>query len=125
MPGFIIRLLITAAGLWLAAAIVPGMEINSAGTLFLAAILLGLVNAIIRPIVFVLTLPFSIITLGFFILVINAAMLGLVAAMLDDFALSGFLSALMGSIIVGLVSWWASWYIGPDGKFEVLIINKR
>jgi putative membrane protein len=121
MSGFLIRLLITALGLWVAQAIVPGMEIQGVGTLLLAALLLGIVNAFVRPLIVLLTLPITVVSLGLFLLVVNAAMLGLVAAMLDGFVIRGFFSALLGSIVVSITSWIASWYIGPSGRFEVIV----
>ncbi len=125
MAGIIVRTLIIALGLGLANVLVPGVRIEGAVTLVVAALLLGLVNAVVRPLVVLLTLPLTIVTLGIFLLVINAAMFGLVAAMLGDFAVSGFFSALFGAIIVSLTSMLASWYIGPDGRYEVLIIEHR
>jgi putative membrane protein len=125
MRGLIIRLLITAFGLWVASALVPGMRITGVGTLLWAAFLLGLVNAVVRPLVVLLTLPLTIISLGIFLLVVNGAMLGLVAALLDGFHLSGLLSAILGSVIVSLMSWIASWYIGPRGDMEVMVTRQR
>jgi len=125
MRGFLVRMLITASGLWLAAAIVPGVEISGVGTLLLAALLLGIVNAVIRPIVILLTLPITIVTLGIFLLVVNAAMFGLVASLLDSFQVAGLFSAVFGSVIVSLTGGLASWYIGPDGRYEVIIIERR
>lgn len=125
MTGILVRTLIIALGLGLATALIPGVTISGAGTLLVAALLLGLVNAFIRPLLVVLTLPLTLLTLGLFLLVINAAMFGLVAAMLDDFQVDGFFSALFGALIVGLTSTLASWYIGPDGRYEVLIIERR
>ncbi len=111
-------------GLLLASAIVPGVQIAGTGSVILAAILLAVVNAIVRPIAFVMTMPITIITLGLFLLVINAAMFGLVAAMLDNFTVAGFWSAVLGALIVSITSTIASWYIGPDGKIEILVIRK-
>jgi len=125
MAGIIVRTLIIALGLGLATALLPGVQIDGAGTLLVAALLLGLVNAIIRPLLILLTLPLTLLTLGLFLLVINAGMFGLVAAMLDDFHVAGFFSALFGALIVSLTSTLASWYIGPDGRYEVLIIDRR
>jgi putative membrane protein len=125
MAGFLLRMLISAFALWIASAIVPGMEIHGTGTLLAAAVLLGLVNAVVRPLALLLTLPFTVLTLGLFILVVNAAMLGLVAAMLDGFTLSGFGAALLGSIVTSLVGWATSWTIGPSGRYEVLVIERR
>jgi putative membrane protein len=85
MAGFLVRTLITALGLWLADAILPGIDIETPGTLILAALLMGLVNALVRPIAIVLTFPITMVTLGLFLLVINAAMFGLVAAFLEGF----------------------------------------
>lgn len=124
MIGFLLRMAISALSLWLASAIVPGMDIHGVGTLILAALLLGIVNAIVRPILVLLTLPATLLTLGLFLLVINAAMLGLVAALLDDFTLSGFWAALFGSIVVSLTSAFASQYIGPKGKVEIFAASR-
>jgi putative membrane protein len=110
-------------GLYLASVIVPGVTIGGTGSLILAAFLLGLVNGFIRPIAFVLTLPLTIVTLGLFMFVLNAAMFGLVAAMLDNFSVAGFWSALFGAIIVSITSTIASWYIGPNGRYEVYVIR--
>lgn len=125
MAGIIVRTLIIALGLGLATVIVPGVAIDGSGTLLIAALLLGLVNAIIRPLVFLLTLPITVVTLGLFLLVINAGMFGLVAAMLDDFHVNGFWSALFGAVIVSLTSMLASWFIGPQGRYEVMIVEHR
>ena len=125
MQGIILRTLITMLGLFLASTIVPGVTLRGTGSFILAAILLGLVNAIVRPIAFILTLPLTIVTLGLFLFVLNAAMFGLVAAMLENFVVGGFWSALFGALIVSITSTIASWYIGPDGKYEVFVIRRR
>jgi putative membrane protein len=125
MAGFFVRTLITAIGLWLAGAIIPGIDIETPGTLILAALLMGLVNALVRPIAILLTFPITVVTVGLFLLVINAAMFGLVAAMLDGFHVSGFFSALFGWLIVSMTAIVASWFIGPNGRYEVLIIENR
>jgi putative membrane protein len=124
MYGLLVRLLINALGLWLASVLVPGIEIHGAGTLLAAALLLGIVNAFVRPVIVLLTLPFTVLTLGFFLLVVNAAMLAIVAVMLDGFVLHGFFSALVGSLIVSLTSWIAAWYIGPSGRVEILVVRR-
>lgn len=121
MTGFILRGLSAALGLWLATALVDGIYIDSAATLIVAGLLLGLVNAVIRPLALILTLPFLILTLGLFLLVVNAAMLGLVAALLPGFHIADFWSALWGAVIVSLTAWMASWFIGPKGKVEVIV----
>jgi len=111
-------------GLYLASVLITGVQIEGTGTFILAALLLGLVNGFIRPVAFLMTLPLTIVTLGLFVLVLNAAMFGLVAAMLDDFTVAGFGSAIFGALIVGITSTIASWYIGPKGQVEILVIRR-
>ncbi len=125
MQGILIRTLISMLGLFLASRLIPGVWIEGTGNFILAAVLLGLVNAIVRPLVFLMTLPLTIVTLGLFIFVLNAAMFGLVAAMLDGFQVAGFWSALFGAVIVSITSTVASWYIGPDGRYEVFVVRRR
>ncbi len=124
MQGFFLRTLITILGLLLASAIIPGVSINGTGSVILAAILLGLVNGFVRPVAFLLTLPITILTLGLFLFVLNAAMFGLVAALLDNFVVSGFWAAIFGSLVVSITSTVASWYIGPDGRIDVIVVRR-
>jgi len=121
MIGFLLRAAIVALGLWLATLWVRGVYIDSPSTLLLAGILLGVVNSIIRPIAILLTLPMTIVTLGFFLLVINTGMVALVAWMLPGMHLVGFGSAFWASVIVSLTSMVGSWFIGPKGRFEVIV----
>ena len=124
MRGIVLRTLIIMLGLALASAIIPGVEIMGTGSLIIAALLLGFVNAIVRPVAFLLTLPLTIVTMGLFLFVLNAAMFGLVASMLGDFHVAGFWSALFGAIIVSVTSTVASWYIGPDGRYDVYVLRR-
>ena len=125
MQGILVRTLIIMLGLFLADRLVPGVWINGTFNFLLAALLLALVNAIVRPLLLILTLPMTIITLALFIFILNAAMFGLVAAMLDNFQVAGFWSALFGAIVVSITSTVASWYIGPKGRYEVLVVRRR
>ena len=118
MKGFFFRLAITALGLWAAATIVPGVRIDGWGNLLVAALLLGIVNAVIRPIILILTLPLTVLTLGLFILVVNGISLALVAWLMPGFTLAGFGAAILGSIVVGLTSWFASAFVGGSGRIE-------
>jgi putative membrane protein len=120
MAGFILRGLVAALGLWAATAILSGITINSAMTLVIAGLLLGLVNAIVRPFALLLSLPALVLTLGLFLLVVNAAMLGLVALMLPGFKIAGFWTAVGAALIVSIVSWIGSWFIGSKGRVEVI-----
>ena len=119
MRGFFARVLITAFGLWIADVLLTGVRFDGAGPLFLAAFLLGLVNAFIRPVVILLTLPFTLLTLGLFLFVINGAMLLLVARLMGAFHLEGLGTAIMASVIVGLTGWIANGFVGDKGRVEV------
>ena len=125
MTGIILRTLIAMLGLYLASALLSGVQIVGTGSVIIAALLLALANAFVRPVAILLTLSLTIVTLGLFLLVINAAMFGLVAAMLDGFSVAGFWSALFGALIVSITSTIASWYIGPDGRYEVFVIRRK
>ena len=122
MQGFVVRLALNVLGLWLATAIVPGLRIEGVASFFVAGLLLGIVNAVVRPVVVLLTLPFTVLTLGLFILVINAAMLGLVSWLVKGFDLDGFGAAFLGAIVVGLTGWLGSSFIGPRGRVERMVI---
>lgn len=125
MIGFVLRLLVVAFGLWLASELVPGIEVKGLWTLLGAALLLGIVNAVVRPLLVILTLPITVLTLGLFLLVVNAAMLGLVAWMFDDFTIAGFWPAVLGSMVVSAVGWFASYFIGPRGRIELIVVRHR
>ncbi|WP_298425899.1 phage holin family protein [Rhodoblastus sp.] len=123
MIGFLLRAAIVALGLWVASRIVPGIAFNSPETLLVAAVLLGIVNAIVRPILILFTLPITVLTLGLFLLVVNGLMIELVAHLLDGFIVEGFGAAILTSLVVSLVSWVVSWSIGPGG-YEIMIVRR-
>ncbi len=125
MLGFFARVLITAAGLWIASELITSIRFETSSTLLLAALLLGVVNAVVRPVVVVLTIPITIVTLGLFLVVINAAMLKIVAAILPGFSVGGFWPAMLGAMIVSLTSCVASWCIGPRGRYEILVVRRE
>ncbi|HMB72560.1 MAG TPA: phage holin family protein [Gammaproteobacteria bacterium] len=125
MKAFFIRLLICAGGIAAAAWIVPGVAITGPGTLLLAALLMGLINAFVRPVAVLLTLPATIVTLGVFLLVVNAALFGLVAWLLEGFVVTGFWPALFGWLIVWFVSWLASAFVGPRGSYGIYVAERR
>ncbi len=125
MLGIILRTLIIALGIWLADYLVPGVSARSTGALIWAAIALGLINAFVRPVLVLLTLPFTIVTLGLFLLFLNAGMLNLAGWLVDGFDVVGFWSAVFGAIVISLVSAICSKFIGPKGRYEVLVIQRR
>ncbi len=102
---FLLRVVLNAAALLVAAWLVPGVQITGLGAAIVAGLLLGVVNALVRPILLLLTLPFTLLTLGLFIFVVNAICFALTAALVPGFRISGFFAALVGSIVVSIVSW--------------------
>jgi len=124
MRGFLIRAAVVALGLWLASQIVPGVEIRSTGSLIAAAILLGIINAFVRPILVILTLPITLLTLGLFLLVINGLMIELVSHFLSGFVVVGLWPAILASLVVAITSWAMSSFIGPQGRIEVVTVRQ-
>jgi len=102
---FLVRLLLNALAIALAASLVPGVILTGPGPALVAGVILGFVNAIVRPILLLLTLPFTLLTLGLFIFVVNAICFALTAALVPGFDLSGFWAAFFGALIVSIVSW--------------------
>lgn len=125
MRGILLRWAISALGLWLADQVLEGLAFDAPKDLVAAALLLGIVNAVVRPLAVFFTLPFTLVTLGFFLLVVNAAMLGLVAWLLGGFHVAGFWSALAGWLIVSITSWVASGFIGERGGMQVIVARGR
>jgi len=123
MPGFLARILITAFGLWVADVALKGVWFDGWQALIVAALLLGIVNAFIRPIVVILTFPLTFMTLGLFLLVINGAMLLVVDRVMDTMHVEGLWTAIIASVIVGLTSWFASAFVGKR-KIEVKRVDR-
>ena len=120
MKGFILRAAISALGLWVASRLLDGLHFESTVKLAIAAMLLGIVNAFVRPLAFILTLPITVVTLGLFLLVLNAGMVGLVAWIVPGFTISGFWTAVGAALIVSIVSWAASSAIGSSGRVAII-----
>ena len=104
MIPFLIRLVVNAVALLIVAYLLPGVSVTGVGGALVAALVLGVVNAILRPILFVLTLPLQIITLGLFTFVINALLFWFVGHLGIGLYVSGFWTAFLGAIILGIVS---------------------
>ena len=105
MVRFIVQAVVTALGLWLASMVVPGVDFVGDWALIWAAVLLGIVNAIVRPVLVVLTFPLTLVTFGLFLLVVNAATIGLTAVLLGGFVVDGFWAGVGAAIVTGVVSW--------------------
>jgi putative membrane protein len=103
--GFLLRLIVNAAALWVAAQLVPGIVVAGLTPLLLAALVLGLINAIVRPILIILTLPLTLLTLGLFIFVINGLLFWFVGSFIKGFTVGGFWTAVFGAIVYSVISW--------------------
>jgi putative membrane protein len=124
MNGFLIRAVVVGIGLWLASQIVPGVRIQSTESLIAAALLLGIINAFVRPILVILTFPITLLTLGLFLLVINGLMIELVSYFLKGFVVDGLWPAILASIVVSLTSWVMSGWVGPPhGRIDVVTVR--
>ena len=104
LTPFLIHWAITALSLWVASHLFRGLKFDSTGALVVSALLLGLANAIVKPLLIVLTLPLTLVTFGLFLLVINALMILLVAALVKGFRVSGFWTALFASLFISILS---------------------
>jgi len=111
MVIFLMHWLVVAIGLGAAAYLVPGVSVSSPSALAVGALVLGFVNAVIKPILTILTLPLTIVTLGLFYFVVNAAAFGLAAAVVPGFSVSSFWAALFGALVVSLVSWFVGAFL--------------
>ena len=119
--GFLIRLCLNALALLIVSTVVPGIEVRGVLPALSAAFFLGLVNAILRPVIVILTLPLTILTLGLFIPVINAFLLKLVSLMIRGFEVHGFWSAVLGAVLLSLVSGLLNFFINEHGRVEVIV----
>ena len=121
MIAFVLRWLITTIAVLVAAHLIPGISYEGWEALLGASLLLGIINAFIRPVLLLLSFPFIIVTMGIFIFVINALLLLLVSKLVTGFLVSGFWTAFFGAIVISLVSWvLSSFFRGSDGKIHAI-----
>jgi putative membrane protein len=118
--GFILRIIVYTLALLVAAHVVPGIRLDGLASALVAGLLLGLVNAIVRPILVVLTFPITLLTLGLFLLVLNAFCLWLVSVFVVGFQVAGFWPAFWGALLVSVVSWILTALISDRGRVEVI-----
>ena len=123
--GFLIRLCLNALALLLVSTVIPGIKVQGLLPALSAAFFLGLVNAVVRPIILILTLPLTILTLGLFIPLINAFLLKLVSLMIQGFDVHGFWSAVFGALLLSIVSGLLSLFINDQGRVEVVVHRQR
>lgn len=118
MRGFLLHWLTLAVALTVTTYVVPGVDIRSPAVLAVAALVLGFINAIVRPILVLLTLPITILTLGFFYLVVNGLSFALAAALVPGFEVGGLGAAIIGALVLSVVSWLLGVVTGDRGKDE-------
>lgn len=123
--GFLIRLALNALALLILSTVIPGIEVRGVLPALAAAFFLGVVNAFIRPVILILTLPLTIVTLGLFIPLLNAALLKLVSLMIVGFEVHGFWSAVFGAILLSLISGLLNLFINDRGRVEVIVHRHR
>ena len=111
MLSLLLRWFLNAVALMLVAYLYPGVQVESLGAAILAALVLGLVNAVVRPILLVLTLPVTVLTLGLFIFVINALLFWFTAEVVGGFHVAGFWAAFIGSILYSIITLLTSWIV--------------
>jgi putative membrane protein len=116
--GFVVRVLINAGALALAARVVDGIALSGWRAALLAGLVLGLVNALVRPVLVILTFPLTLVTLGLFLLVLNAFCLALTSWVVPGFAVAGFWPAVLGALIVSVVSWLLTAFVSDRGRVE-------
>ena len=118
--GFLLRLVVNAAALWVAAQLVGGIVVSGVTPLLFAALVLGLINAIVRPVLLVLTFPLTLLTLGLFIFVLNAFCLWLTSRIVPGFDVQTFAAALLGALVVSVVSWLLTAFVSDTGRWRRL-----
>jgi putative membrane protein len=125
MKGLIVRWLMLTVAIMAAAYLLPGIEVSGVFSAFFAAVILGILNALLRPLLLLLTLPLNILSLGLFTFVINALMLMMASGVISGFHIAGFWSAVFGSLIIGVVSWLLTSMINDQGKMEIITLKQR
>jgi len=117
MKEFLLRWFVTTLSVLGATWVIPGLHCDSTGALLGAALLLGIINALVRPVLLLLSLPFIIVTMGFFILVVNALLIIFVSKVIPGFHVEGFWTALFSGIVIGIISWiLSSFFRASDGS---------
>jgi len=116
--GFLLRVLINAAALWVAAALIPGISLGGVGYTLLAALVLGVINAIVRPVLIFLTLPITLLTLGLFIFVLNAFCLWRTSRLVPGFEFHRFGAAFLGALVISAVSWILTAFLSDTGRLH-------
>jgi len=114
--GLLLRVIVNAATIYLAAYLVPGIVVSGIGPALVAGLVLGVINAVVRPILVVLTFPLTLLTLGLFLFVLNAFCLWLTSALVPGFTVDGFGPAFLGALVISIVSWVMTAFVNDAGR---------
>lgn len=125
MKGLLIRWVINSLALVLVSQVIKGIEVDHLFAAFVAAAVLGVINAVLRPILLLLTLPITILTLGLFALVINGLMLYIAGSVVEGFHVSGFWAPVFGALFLSAVSWIANAFISDRGRIQYIEVHPR
>lgn len=123
MPGFLIRWLINAVALLMISRVIRGIEVEGVVAALAAAAVLGIFNAVLRPILLILTLPLTVLTLGLFALILNGFMLYLAGTVVRGFAVHGFWASVFGALLLSLVSGLTNAFINDRGRFDAVAVR--
>jgi putative membrane protein len=125
MRGLLIRWFVLTLAILFAAYLMKGIEVSGFFSAFFAAAMLGILNALLRPMLIILTLPINVLTLGIFTFVINALLLKMVSGIIPGFDVHGFWTAVWGSIIISVISWLLNSFISDQGRLDYIDLKKR
>jgi putative membrane protein len=125
MKGILVRWLVLTAAIIVASYVLDGIQVKGFFSAFVAAAILGVLNAFFRPILIILTLPINILTLGLFTFIINALLLKMASGVISGFDVRGFWAAVFGSVIISIVSWALNSFISPKGRVEYIDLKKK
>lgn len=124
MRGLVLRWVVTAFALWLTSQLISGIEIRGLGSVFIAALVLGILNAFLRPLVLFLTFPINLLSLGLFTFVINGFMLWLTSEVVRGFAVHGFWPAVIGAFLLSLISFALNVFVSDSGRIEYIYVER-
>lgn len=125
MRGFLLRWLLNAFALWITSSLLSGIQVAGMKPLLIAALVLGVLNAILRPILLILTIPFLLLSLGLFVFVLNGFLLLLTSSLVSGFYVSGFWSAFFGALLLSFVSFVLNLFLSDRGRIEYVHVERR
>ncbi len=123
MRGLLYRWILNALALWLTSAVLSGIQVDGVGSLLIAALVLGILNALLRPLLLIATFPITLVTVGLFVFVINGFMLWVTASVVSGFHVRGFFSAVVGALLLSFFSFVLNLFISDRGRIEYVYVE--